>query len=168
MGQAASAARSYKAAEAAGKAAAATAQHAGAVTADAQRAAQHAQRAVLSIEEEEQQEARDESLGTLLDKLGGAVQGTSLNIMPTERLASATPSSTGRLPPPALQELLLLQSRAAGGPVEASHIISKYKADPALVQQVLSVVCLPELVEAQGSAGVEAFAEYPAWFSRRR
>jgi hypothetical protein len=46
--------------------------------------------------------------------------------------------------------------------------VFRYKADPALVQQVLSVVCLPELVEAKGSAGVEAFAEWPAWFSRRR
>jgi hypothetical protein len=46
--------------------------------------------------------------------------------------------------------------------------VCRYKADPALVQQVLSVVCLPELVEAKGSAGVEAFAEWPAWFTRRR
>jgi hypothetical protein len=47
-------------------------------------AAQHARRAVLTIEEEEQLEARDKSLGSMLDKLGGKVYGTSLNIMPTE------------------------------------------------------------------------------------
>ncbi|WIA18121.1 hypothetical protein OEZ85_009599 [Tetradesmus obliquus] len=169
MGQAASAGRSYKAAEAAGKAAAAAVtQDLGAVAADAQRAAQHAQRKVLTLEEEEQHEARDESLGSMLDKLGGAIHGTSLNIMPTERLAQATPSSAGRLPPHALQELLQLQSQAAGGPIDASHIINKYKADPQLVQAVLSVVCLPEVVEAQGSAGIEAFAEHPVWFGRRR
>jgi hypothetical protein len=54
-------------------------------------AAQHAQRTVLTLEEEEQQEARDESLGTMLDKLGGAIQGTSLNIMPTE-VSSSKPA----------------------------------------------------------------------------
>jgi hypothetical protein len=53
-------------------------------------AAQHARRAVLTIEEEEQLEARDESLGTMLDKLGGAIHGTSLNIMPTEVSSSTT------------------------------------------------------------------------------
>jgi hypothetical protein len=47
-------------------------------------AAQHAKRTVLTLEEEEHQEARDDSLGTMLDKLGGAIHGTSLNIMPTE------------------------------------------------------------------------------------
>lgn len=47
-------------------------------------------------------------------------------------------------------------------------VLRRYKADPQLVQAVLSVVCLPEVVEAQGSAGIEAFAEHPVWFGRRR
>jgi hypothetical protein len=42
-----------------------------------------------------------------------------------QRLVSATPSSAGRLPHHALQELLQLQAEAAGGPVDASHIINK-------------------------------------------
>jgi hypothetical protein len=57
-------------------------------------AAQHARRAVLTIEEEEQLEARDESLGSMLDKLCGKVYGTSLNIMPTEVSSSSSSSST--------------------------------------------------------------------------
>jgi hypothetical protein len=60
-------------------------------------AAQHARRAVLTIEEEEQLEARDESLGSMLDKLCGKVYGTSLNIIPTEVSSSSSSSSSTAL-----------------------------------------------------------------------
>jgi hypothetical protein len=46
-----------------------------------------------------------------------------LNLL--QRLMLATPSSAGRLPHHALQELLQLQAEAAGGPVDGSHIIDK-------------------------------------------
>lgn len=64
-------------------------------------AAQHAQRKVLTLEEEEQHEARDESLGSMLDKLGGAIHGTSLNIMPTEVSSSNAAAAFGTAYSPA-------------------------------------------------------------------
>eukprot|EP00775_Hariotina_reticulata_P005360 gene5362-5595_t len=133
-------------------------------------AAAQAKRPVLTLEEEEQLESKDQSMGQLLDKLGAAIHGRHINIMPKKEDLPATPSqtsSTGRLPPHALAELLNLQKQAAGGPVDAGHLILKYQVDPALISRVLRVVCAPELLQAQGSAGVQAFAGYPDWFQRR-
>eukprot|EP00878_Enallax_costatus_P013086 GHUV01013674.1.p1 GENE.GHUV01013674.1~~GHUV01013674.1.p1 ORF type:complete len:190 (+),score=41.29 GHUV01013674.1:46-570(+) len=172
MGQSASTAgRSYKAAESASKAASSALNNlpsTGAVAVDAQRAAALTKRQVLSLEEEEQFERKDQGLGTLLDQLGGTIHGKQVNIGPHQRLPAPTSAvSSGRLPHSALMELLELQKQAAGGPVDASAIISKYNTDPKLIQQVLSQVCLPDIVTAQGSAGVQAFGEWPDWFQRR-
>ncbi|KAF8061981.1 hypothetical protein HT031_004241 [Scenedesmus sp. PABB004] len=166
MGAAAS--RTYAAAEAAARAAPGAARSAGAVARDAELvAAQQARRAPLSLEEEEALEGKDAELGSLLDRLGGSIQGAAVHVTPTQPLAAAVRSSAGRLPAAAVKELFELQARAAGGPVDASALLAKYKADPQLVAAVLSHACLPELVEASGAAGVEAFAQWPAWFRRR-
>jgi hypothetical protein len=37
-----------------------------------------------TLAEEEQLEARDEGLGTLLDQLGGAIRGTQVDILPKQ------------------------------------------------------------------------------------
>lgn len=55
-------------------------------------AAQQARRAALTLEEEEQHEAKDVAYGTLLDRLGGAIHGTSIDIYPKEVSRSVTSS----------------------------------------------------------------------------
>lgn len=44
---------------------------------------------------------------------------------------------------------------------------TRYNVDPQLVARVLSIVCLPDIVEGAAPGGVTAFAEYPPWFQRR-
>lgn len=46
-------------------------------------------------------------------------------VVPLQRVTSLSPSSAGRLPAHALKELFELQRKAEGGPVDASHLISK-------------------------------------------
>eukprot|EP00879_Flechtneria_rotunda_P011322 GHRR01011827.1.p1 GENE.GHRR01011827.1~~GHRR01011827.1.p1 ORF type:complete len:182 (+),score=60.62 GHRR01011827.1:709-1254(+) len=179
MGQSASAAgRSYKAAEAASKAVRQGASHVpgptGAAAIDAERAArqQASKRAALTVVEEEQLESRDQDLGILLDQLGVAIRGKVVDVQAKEpslhgAQVSSIVGSAGRLPIQALKELFELHRQAAGGPVDATYLIQRYQADPDLIQHVLSHMCLPELVEAEGSDGVQAFAVYPDWFQRR-
>lgn len=130
-----------------------------------------------TLAEEEQLEAQDEGLGTLLDQLGGSIRGTQVDILPKQVLsqgrattsaAAGADDSSRRLPPVAMAQLFELQAEAAGRRPDVAHLIRRYDVDQQLIDRVLSTCCRPTIVEASGSKGVSAFAQWPEWFKQRQ
>jgi hypothetical protein len=60
---------------------------------------QRYQRQNPTLAEEEQLEARDEGLGTLLDQLGGSIKGTQVDILPKQVTGAACQGCGMKAPP---------------------------------------------------------------------
>lgn len=82
-------------------------------------AAAQVQRPSLTFEEEEQMERKDHALGSLLDRLGGSIHGTALNISPTKVSAHQ-------------HQLVLLLQLSAHVTALCAHINTKLCCSPAV------------------------------------